>query len=291
MRKIFALLIAAVMVLSFAACAAPAADEPAPATEETAAPEETVPEAEPVELIVFAAASMTETMNQIAEMYKTVAPNVTLTYNFDSSGTLKTQIQEGAECDLFISAGQKQMNQLDITADPEVNTDKLDFVLEGPRVNLRENRVTLCVPEGNPKDIKSFDDLADKLKEGSVLMAMGNSDVPVGQYTQKILAFYGLDEEKLAKDGVITYGTNVKEVTTQVTEASVDCGVVYCTDAFSAGLTPVDYATKEMCGQVIYPAAVLNISKNQEAAKEFLAYLQTDEAMKVFEAVGFASVA
>ena len=284
MRKIFALLIAAVMVLSFAACAAPA-------TEETAAPEETVPEAEPVELIVFAAASMTETMNQIAELYKTKAPNVTLTYNFDSSGTLKTQIQEGAECDLFISAGQKQMNQLDITADPEVNTDKLDFVLEGTRINLLENRVTLCVPEGNPKDIKSFDDLADKLKEGSVLMAMGNSDVPVGQYTQKILAFYGLDEEKLAKDGVITYGTNVKEVTTQVTEASVDCGVVYCTDAFSAGLTPVDYATKEMCGQVIYPAAVLNVSKNQEAAKEFLAYLQTDEAMKAFEAVGFAPVA
>ena len=287
MRKLFALLIAAAMVLSLTACAAPPA-EPAP-TEEPAA--ETVPEAEPLELIVFAAASMTETLNQIAEMYKAVAPNVTLIYNFDSSGTLKTQIQEGAECDLFISAGQKQMNQLDITADPEVNTDKLDFVLEGTRINLLENRVTLCVPEGNPKDIKSFDDLADKLKAGSVLMAMGNSDVPVGQYTQKILAFYGLDEEKLAKDGVITYGTNVKEVTTQVTEASVDCGVVYCTDAFSAGLTPVDYATKEMCGQVIYPAAVLNISRNQEAAKEFLAYLQTDEAMKVFEAVGFASVA
>ena len=287
MKKLFAMLMAAVMVLSLTACAAPPA-EPAP-TEEPAA--ETVLEAEPLELIVFAAASMTETLNQIAEMYKAVAPNVTLIYNFDSSGTLKTQIQEGAECDLFISAGQKQMNQLDITADPEVNTDKLDFVLEGTRVNLLENRVTLCVPEGNPKDIRSFDDLADKLKEGSVLMAMGNSDVPVGQYTQKILAFYGLDEEKLAKDGVITYGTNVKEVTTQVTEASVDCGVVYCTDAFSAGLTPVDYATKEMCGQVIYPAAVLNVSKNQEAAKEFLAYLQTDEAMKVFEAVGFASVA
>ena len=294
MKKLFAMLMAAVMVLGLTACAAPTA-EPAP-TEESAATEEpaateTVPEAEPVELIVFAAASMTETMNQIAELYKAKAPNVTLTYNFDSSGTLKTQIQEGAECDLFISAGQKQMNQLDITADPEVNTDKLDFVLEGTRVNLLENRVTLCVPEGNPKDIKGFDDLADKLKEGSVLMAMGNSDVPVGQYTQKILAFYGLDEEKLAKDGVITYGTNVKEVTTQVTEASVDCGVVYCTDAFSAGLTPVDYATKEMCGQVIYPAAVLNVSGNQEAAKEFLAYLRTDEAMKVFEAVGFAPVA
>lgn len=283
MKKLFAMLIAAVMVLSFAACAAPA-------TEETAAPEETVPKAEPVELIVFAAASMTETMNQIAELYKAKAPNVTLTYNFDSSGTLKTQIQEGAECDLFISAGQKQMNQLDITADPEVNTDKLDFVLEGTRINLLENRVTLCVPEGNPKDIKSFDDLADKLKEGSVLMAMGNSDVPVGQYTQKILAFYGLDEEKLAKDGVITYGTNVKEVTTQVTEASVDCGVVYCTDAFSAGLTPVDYATKEMCGQVIYPAAVMKNALHAEAAKEFLAYLRTDKAATVFESVGFTAL-
>ena len=287
MKKLFAMLMAAVMVLSLTACAAPPA-EPAP-TEEPAA--ETVPEAEPLELIVFAAASMTETLNQIAEMYKAVAPNVTLIYNFDSSGTLKTQIQEDAECDLFISAGQKQMDQLDITADPEVNTDKLDFVIEGTRINLLENRVTLCVPEGNPKDIQSFDDLADKLKAGSVLMAMGNSDVPVGQYTQKILAFYGLDEGKLAKGGVITYGTNVKEVTTQVTEASVDCGVVYCTDAFSAGLTPVDYATKEMCGQVIYPAAVLNISRNQEAAKEFLAYLQTEDAMKVFEAVGFAPVA
>lgn len=279
MRKLFALLIAAAMVLSLTACAAPATEETADA--------ETVPEAEPVELIVFAAASMTETMNQIAELYKAKAPNVTLTYNFDSSGTLKTQIQEGAECDLFISAGQKQMNQLDITADPEVNTDKLDFVLEGTRINLLENRVTLCVPEGNPKDIKSFDDLADKLKEGSVLMAMGNSDVPVGQYTQKILAFYGLDEEKLAKDGVITYGTNVKEVTTQVTEASVDCGVVYCTDAFSAGLTPVDYATKEMCGQVIYPAAVLKGEK-EEAAQAFLDYLQTADAMSVFESVGFS---
>ena len=287
MKKLFAMLMAAVMVLSLTACAAPAA-EPAP-TEEPAA--ETVLEAEPLELIVFAAASMTETLNQIAEMYKAVAPNVTLIYNFDSSGTLKTQIQEGAECDLFISAGQKQMNQLDITANPEVNTDKLDFVLEGTRINLLENRVTLCVPEGNPKDIRSFDDLSDKLKAGSVLMAMGNSDVPVGQYTQKILAFYGLDEEKLAKDGVITYGTNVKEVATQITEASVDCGVVYCTDAFSAGLTPVDYATKEMCGQVIYPAAVLNISKNHEAAKEFLAYLQTEDAMKAFEAVGFAPAA
>ena len=119
-------------------------------------------------------------------------------------------------------------------------------------------------------------------------MAMGNSDVPVGQYTQNILAYYGLDEEALANAGVITYGTNVKEVTTQVAQGSVDCGVVYCTDAFSAGLTVVDTATQEMCGQVIYPAAVLKVSRNPQQAQAFLDYLTTQEAMAVFEGVGFS---
>lgn len=246
---------------------------------------------ESVELIVFAAASLTETLNAIAETYSAENPGVTFSFNFDSSGTLKTQIQEGADCDLFISAGQKQMNQLDITAKPEVNTDGLDFVLEGSRINLLENRVTLCVAEDSDKGIDSFEVLAEKLKSGEVLMAMGNSDVPVGQYTQKILAYFNLDEEALAKAGAITYGTNVKEVTTQVKESSVDCGVVYCTDAYSAGLTPVAYATAEMCGQVIYPAAVLKVSKHPKAAQAFLDYLTTPEAMAVFEAVGFAPVA
>lgn len=261
----------------------------AAAPAETAAPE-TESAAEPVELIVFAAASMTETLTVLASQYMADHPEVTVVFNFDSSGTLKTQIQEGAQCDIFISAGQKQMNQLDITAKPEVNTEGLDFVLEGSRFNILENKVALAVPEGNPAGIESYDDLIAKLKAGKVILAMGNSDVPVGQYTQKILAYYGLDEEALAAAGVITYGSNVKEVTTQVTEASVDAGVVYCTDAYSAGLAPVDEATKEMCGQVIYPAAVLKTAPNAEAAKEFLAYLQTDKAMTVFEGVGFSAV-
>ena len=246
--------------------------------------------AQNVELIVFAAASHTETLTAIGETYSAENPGVTFRFNFDSSGTLKTQIQEGADCDLFISAGQKQMNQLDITASAEVNKDGLDFVDADSRVNLLENKVVLCVPEGSDKGIDSFDALAEHLKAKDILFCMGNSDVPVGQYTQKILAYYGLDEEALAAAGVITYGSNVKEVTTQVTEASVDAGVVYCTDAYSAGLTPVDEATKEMCGQVIYPAAVLKTAPNAEAAKEFLAYLQTDKAMTVFEGVGFSAV-
>ena len=243
-----------------------------------------------VELIVFAAASLTETLNTIGESYTAEHPEVTFHFNFDSSGTLKTQIQEGADCDLFISAGQKQMNQLDITASADVNKDGLDFVDADSRVNLLENKVVLCVPEGSDEGIDSFDALAEHLKAQDILFCMGNSDVPVGQYTQKILTYYQLDEAALAAAGVITYGSNVKEVTTQVTEGSVDAGVVYCTDAYSAGLTPVDEATKEMCGQVIYPAAVLKAAPNAEAAKEFLAFLQTDKAMTVFEGVGFSAV-
>ena len=246
--------------------------------------------AQSVELIVFAAASLTETLTAIGETYSAENPGVTFRFNFDSSGTLKTQIQEGADCDLFISAGQKQMDQLDIIASADVNKDRLDFVDSDTRVDLLENKVVLCVPEGSDKGIDSFDALAEHLKAQDILFCMGNSDVPVGQYTQKILAYYDLDEEALAAAGVITYGSNVKEVTTQITEASVDAGVVYCTDAFSAGLTPVDEATKEMCGQVIYPAAVLKAAPNAEAAKEFLAYLQTDKAMTVFEGVGFSAV-
>ena len=246
--------------------------------------------AQSVELIVFAAASLTETLTAIGETYSAENPGVTFRFNFDSSGTLKTQIQEGADCDLFISAGQKQMNQLDSTASAEGNTEGLDFVDAESRVDLLENKVVLCVPEGSDKGIDSFDSLAEHLKAEDILFCMGNSDVPVGQYTQKILAYYDLDEAALAAAGVITYGSNVKEVTTQVSEASVDAGVVYCTDAYSAGLTPVDEATKEMCGQVIYPAAVLKAAPNAEAAKEFLAYLQTDKAMTVFEGVGFSAV-
>ena len=246
--------------------------------------------AQSVELIVFAAASLTETLTAIGETYSAENPGVTFRFNFDSSGTLKTQIQEGADCDLFISAGQKQMDQLDIMASADANKDRLDFVDSDTRVDLLENKVVLCVPEGSDKGIDSFDALAEHLKAQDILFCMGNSDVPVGQYTQKILAYYDLDEEALAAAGVITYGSNVKEVTTQITEASVDAGVVYCTDAFSAGLTPVDEATKEMCGQVIYPAAVLKAAPNAEAAKEFLAYLQTDRAATVFEGVGFSAV-
>ena len=295
MKKLIALFTVLCMMLClFAGCGSSKTEETAApetaASAETAAPE-TEAAAEPVELIVFAAASMTETLTTLGEQYMADHPEVTIVFNFDSSGTLKTQIQEGADCDIFISAGQKQMNQLDITADASVNTEGLDFVLEGTRFDILENKVALAVPEGNPAGIESYDDLIEGLKSGDVMLAMGNADVPVGQYTQKILAYYELVEEDLAAAGSVTYGSNVKEVTTQVSEATVDCGIIYQTDAFSAGLTVVDTATAEMCGQVIYPAAVLNVAKNPDAAQAFLDYLTSDAGDAVFAAVGFTPMA
>ena len=292
MKKISAIALVLYLVLAlFAGCGnttepnVPATDVPVSDAPATDTPEE------PVELIIFAAASMTETLTELGEAYMAEHENVNIVFNFDSSGTLKTQIQEGADCDIFISAGQKQMDELDIKADPAVNTEGLDFVLEESRFDILENKVALAVPEGNPAGVTSYEDLKTGLENGTVLLAMGNADVPVGQYTQKILAYYELSEEALAAAGNITYGSNVKEVTTQVAEATVDCGIIYQTDAFSAGLTVVDTATAEMCGQVIYPAAVLNVSQNQKAAQAFLEYLTSDAADAVFEAVGFTPVA
>ena len=292
MKKYLSLLLALSLALSLTACGAKtgsAADAAADSQTQDNTSAET-PEADPVELIVFAAASMTETMNQLKEMYEQNNPNVTVTYNFDSSGKLLTQIKEGADCDLFISAAPKQMNAMDgsLIGDAGKNPDGLDLIVTDSRVDLLENKVTLTVPAGNPKGIESFDQLAELLKNGDVMLAIGNSDVPVGQYTQKIFKFYELDEEALASAGVLTYGNNVKEVTSQVSEGAVDCGIIYATDAHSAGLTVVDSATAEMCGQVIYPAAVLKGDK-EDAAQDFLAYLQTDAAMTVFESVGFSA--
>ena len=290
MKRLVSLLLALSLVLALTACGSKAdgaADAAAGSQPRDSAPVEESA-GDPVELIVFAAASMTETLTEIAELYKTAAPEVTVTYNFDSSGKLLTQIKEGADCDLFISAAHTQMNAMDgsLIGDTEKNPDGLDLIVTDSRVSLLENKVTLAVPEGNPKGIESFDQLAELLKGGDVMLAIGNSDVPVGQYTLKIFNYYGIDETAVADK--LTYGNNVKEVTSQVSEGAVDCGIIYATDAHSANLTVVDSATAEMCGQVIYPAAVLKGDK-EDAAQDFLAYLQTDAAMTVFESVGVSA--
>ena len=286
MKRIAALSLALALTLALAACGGgnagtaetPAANSTAPAAETTA------PQAEPVEVVVFAAASLEATLTEITDLYKEVAPEVTLTFNFDSSGTLRTQIKEGAVCDLFISAGQSQMNDLEAGQ----NEDGADFVYADTRIDFVENKVVLAVPDDNPAGIETFSDLAtDKLS----LLCIGNDDVPVGSYSLEILDTLGIDIAQLESDGKVTYASNVTEVANQVKEGAVDCGIIYATDAYTYELTVVDQATADMCSQVIYPAAVMKSSSGEAAeaaAQAFLDYLHTDEsAIAILENVGF----
>jgi molybdate transport system substrate-binding protein len=237
-------------------------------------------------VIVFAAASMTESMNTIAELYKKTAPDVAIVYNFDSSGTLKTQIQEGAECDVFISAGQRQMDQIDITANPSVNTEKLDFVLPGTRFDIVANQVVLIVPKG--KNSKGIDDFADVVTDKVSLVALGNSDVPVGQYSQEIYTNLGI-WEKLNSMSKVSFASNVKEVLVQVAAGAVDCGIVYGTDAATSnGVEVAANAPEGSHRPIVYPAAILKRVKDEAAAKAFVEFLKGEESTNVFESIGFA---
>lgn len=230
-------------------------------------------------ITVFAAASMTETMEQIKKVYEEKHKNIELVYTFDSSGTLKKQIEQGAQADIFISAAQKQMNALDKTktADAKVVID------EASRFNLLENKVVLAVAKGNPAKVEKFEDLAN---DNITKIALGNSDVPVGQYSEELLKNLNIWEKIQLK---VTLGSNVKEVTTWVKEGVASCGIVYATDAYSAGLEVVATAKEGMIKTpVLYPAAVLKNSKNAKEAKEFLEFLKGNECKAIFKKVGFA---
>ena len=274
-KRILSLLLAAALGLSLAACGGDTAQETSPAGEE------------PVEVVVFAAASLEATLTQIAGLYADVAPDVSLTFTFDSSGTLRDQIREGAVCDLFLSAGQAQMDALDAADATGTNTEGNDFVLSDSRVDFVENKVVLAVPPEDPAGIGSFQDLtSDQL----TLLCIGNEDVPVGSYSLEILDSLGIDLQALEDQGKVTYATNVSEVARQVQEGAVDCGILYATDAVTYGLPVVDEAEEGMCSPVVYPAAVMKCGTPgaQEAAQAFLDYLRTDpEAVAILEGVGF----
>lgn len=241
------------------------------------------------EVVVFAAASLESALTQIAQDYEAQHENVKLTFTFDSSGTLKTQIEQGAVCDLFLSAAQKQMNQLDSQDTTGANTDGLDFVYSDTRIDLLENQVVLAVPPENPGKINSFADLAS----GDYLLCIGNDDVPVGAYSLEILDYLGYSLDQLEDQGKVTYASNVSEVARQVQEGVVDAGMVYATDASTYGLNVVDAATPDMCQQVIYPAAVMKCGQadSYDAAQDFLTYLYTDQgAISVWKDVGFTLI-
>jgi len=228
---------------------------------------------EPVALNVFAAASLTESLNEIAALYKAKNPAVTLSFNYDSSGKLQTQIENGAEADIFISAAVKQMNTL---ADG-------GFVDTATKKDLLLNKVVLIVPGNSSKGITSYNDAATSKVS---LIALGNSAVPCGQYAEEIYRSLGLWDAIQPK---ISFGENVKEILSQVESASVDAGVVYSTDA-ATSKGDIKIAADAPAGShspVVYPAAVLKGAKDAKAAKAFLDYLSAPEAVWVFEKIGF----
>ncbi|MDY3005691.1 molybdate ABC transporter substrate-binding protein [Anaerococcus porci] len=223
-------------------------------------------------LTIFAATSMTDVLDELKSEFQKENPGSELTFNFDSSGTLKTQIDSGAKADVFISAAQKQMNGLE-------EENKLE---NDTRIDLLENEVTLAAAKGNDKKITDFKDLSsDKVEK----IALGNSDVPVGQYSEEILKKLGIWDQIQDK---ITFGSNVREVTTWVSEKTVDCGIVYKTDAIIADLDVVAVADDSMLeNKVIYPAAVLKDSQNKELAKKYIEFLQSEKASEIFKKYGF----
>lgn len=227
-------------------------------------------------ITVYAATSLTATLTELEAMYEAANPGVDIVYNFGSSGTLLKQIQAGDACDIFISAAQRQMNMLDEEGELDSAT----------RVDLLENKLVLAVPQENYDGIISIEQVIDLLKNGDILLAIGNSDVPCGQYTKALLDFFGVDEGAVAYK--LSYGNNAGEVAQQVLSASVSCGFVYQTDACSYGLQVVAVATAEMVGgRVLYPAAVLKNAVSADTSAAFLQYLQSEEAASVFASVGF----
>ena len=259
MRKIVGVAMVLCMILALIGCGA--------ANEISSAPET-------VELTIAAAASLTDVTAEIAEAYKAVAPNVTLTFTYASSGALQTQIEEGAPIDIFMSAAQKQMNALQDES----------LLLEGSRSNLLENKVVLIVPKDSTLGITSFDDLT---QDAVKTVAMGDpASVPAGQYAEEVLTSLGIVDTVEAKANL---GTDVRQVLTWVENGEVDAGIVYATDAATTdNVTVVCEAPIGSVKQIIYPVAILKASANVEAAQAFIDFLKTDDATAIFEKYGFA---
>ena len=224
------------------------------------------------ELTVLAAASMTDAMQEIGEAYQETHENIEFTYQFDSSGTLKTQIEEGAPADIFISAATKQMEEL----------VQGELVAEDSVFPWLENKVVLIVPKDSEDGPDSFEDAAE---EEVPMIAIGNEDVPVGQYTQTIYQNLGLWENIQAKANL---ASNVRQVLDWVATGNAPCGVVYATDAqIEENVKVVCEAPKGSCDPVIYPAGMVSASKEKEEAAEFLEYLKTEAVSEILEAYGF----
>jgi len=227
-------------------------------------------------LNVSVAASVTDAINEIDSLYVKTNPDIAITPNFSSSGTLEKQIENGAPADIFLSASKKQMDLL----------DEKQLLLDGTRKNLLMNKVVLIVPEGSTLGLTSFKDLtSDKVKQ----IAIGDPEfVPAGTYAQKVFDLLGITEEVKPK---YVIGSDVRQVLAYVESGNVDAGVVYMTDTvISDSVKIVAEGPEEVNSTIVYPVAVIKDSKNIEAAKKYENYLFSAEAKAVFEKFGFTVI-
>lgn len=225
------------------------------------------------EIVVLAAASLTDVCGELEKMYEEKNAGTDLLFSFASSGALQTQIEEGAKADIFMSADVKQMNALD-----EKGLMDSDSI-----INLLENKLVLIVPSDSESALESFEDVAsDEVK----MIAIGEPEsVPAGKYAMEVFEYLGISDQVSAK---ANYGSDVRTVLTWVEENSVDCGVVYKTDAYTSDKVKIICEAPEgSLRQVIYPAGIVGSTGEREAAEDFLDFLRSDEAMEVFVSYGF----
>lgn len=255
-----------------------AKEETSKVEETTKAAETTEAKAEKEDLYVFIAASLKNTMEKIKETYEKDHPNVNIIYNADSSGTLQTQIEEGAQCDVFFSAATKQMDAL----------KEGGFVVDGSISNLLENKIVLIKPKDGKTEVTGFDNIT---KASS--LALAGEDVPVGQYARKLFTNLGTLDQVMKME--INEGANVTAVLTAVAEGSNEVGVVYATDAASMAdkVEIIAEADNSMIDPAVYPVGLIidkEASEGQvKAAADFKEYLVNDEGvMKLFTDAGFA---
>ena len=289
-KKFLAALMAAVMVFSLAGCGSGGDDADAKDNTDAQA-EDTGSEEEETEIQVFIAASLNTVMTELADMYNEDHPNVKITFNPDSSGTLLTQIQEGYECDIFFSAAQKQMDDLEADG----------LMVEGTRANVVNNQVVVVTLKDSGTQVTGLEDIG---KAESIALAGGS--VPVGRYTRQALINLGMlpetddpasittQEISDALGGVeISEQDNVSKVLTAVVEGSCEAGATYYSDTygFEDQLDILQTVSYDLTGNVIYPIArVVNEEADDaqnQAADDFLAFILSDEAKEVFESYYF----
>ena len=289
-RRILAGMLAGVMLFTMAGCAG-GADETLESGQTTDEETAEKTEADETEIQVFIAASLNTVMTELADLYNEDHPEVKIIYNADSSGTLLTQIREGYECDIFFSAAQKQMDDLEADG----------LMLEGTRADVVNNQVVVVTLKDSGTKVTGLEDL-DKAES----IALAGGSVPVGKYTRQALINLGILPDTDEPDGITTEEVskalagveiseqdNVSKVLTAVAEGSCEVGTTYYSDTYGYedDLDILQTVSYDLTGDVIYPVArVVNEEADEAqtaAAEDFLEFILSDEAKAVFESYYF----